>query len=184
MASRLVEAINAVYDRFVDGAGAPTIPEPVQSDLEAILWNLAGADVDLPVADTELEGALTNPAEHADEIGGGGGNTITVTLVVEGEEGVRGQVSYAGFVGDDGYLCAAYNDGTGYLTDVSEPIHYAKGTSTAEFMLFSGKHFLAVGDGITSASGAAVYDTEMSEEWQESVYIVSGDCTLNITGSK
>ena len=81
MANRLVEAINAVYDRFVDGAGAPTLPAPVQSDLEAILWNLAGADVDLPVADTGLEGALANLAEHADEIGGGGDLT-TATLTI------------------------------------------------------------------------------------------------------
>ena len=183
MANRLVEAINAVYDRFVDGAGAPTIPEPVQSDLEAILWNLAGADVDLPVADTGLEGALANLAEHADEIGGGGSNTATVTLNVDGEETTVASVTAWNFVDDNGYLNGAYDNGEGYVTEIADPIQVgAPAVETIKFMIMPEKAIaFAIFQGtVDSASGAAVYNEEASTEAGSPVYDVSGDCTFNI----
>ena len=166
MANRLLEAINAVYDRFVDGAGAPTIPEPVQSDLEAILWNLAGADVDLPTADTGLEGALANLAEHADEIGGGDFSTCSITF-----SGIPETVNITGV------FCASYeSEGqteylllTGIISD-----------GTHEAVMYKGSGWLQI-NGISdpsevSASGNITYDEE--KDW----FIYTGDCSITFGG--
>lgn len=186
MANRLVEAINAVYDRFVDGAGAPTLPAPVQSDLEAILWNLAGADVDLPTADTGLEGALANLAEHADEIGGGGDNTITISLNIEGEETQLARVMAVGFIDGDGYLCAAYDNGNGYITEMEEPLSFNPSEVNLNFLLIPEKTFqFGVMQGhVEAVTGDAVYNEEASTEAGSPIYDVSGSCafTLHLEG--
>lgn len=167
MANRLVEAINAVYDRFVDGAGAPTLPAPVQSDLEAILWNLAGADVDLPVADTGLEGALANLAEHADEIGGSSDfSTCSVTF-----SGIPETVNIMGV------FCGSYeSEGqtkyyllTGIISD-----------GTHEAVMYKGSGWLQI-NGIAdpsevTASGNITYDAENEQ------FFYTGDCSLTFGG--
>lgn len=167
MSNRLVEAINAVYDRFVDGAGAPTIPEPVQSDLEAIMWNLAGADVDLPVADTGLEGALANLAEHADEIGGSSDySTCSVSI-----SGIPDTASI------DFVFCGSYESegqtvyvlSTGTISD-----------GTYEAVMYKGSGWLHI-NGIAdpsevTASGNITYDAENEQ------FIYTGDCTITFGG--
>jgi len=166
MANRLVEAINAVYDRFVDGAGAPTLPAPVQSDLEAILWNLAGADVDLPVADTGLEGALADLAEHADEIGGGGGSsditTATVTVVNQTESGVEFNMAVCS--DDEPAMMFCFPLTAGGMTEVYK------------VALYKGLTELSIED----ASGISVSgNAELNAE--EGYLDISGDCTITIS---
>ena len=165
--SRIVEAINAVYGRFVDGDGAPTIPEPVQSRLEAILWNLAGADVDLPAVETDLEEALGELAEHADESGGGGGSSDITTATVTVDNQSESAVEF--------YMAVCSDDEPAMMFCVP----YTGGGMTAEYKVALYKGLTEIpldsADGITVAG-----DAELDAE--NNVIDISGDCTITISG--
>ena len=164
--SRIVEAINAVYGRFVDGDGAPTIPEPVQSRLEAILWNLAGADVDLPAVEGEIEEALGELAEHADEIGGGGSGDITTATVTVDNQTESGVEFYMPVCSDDEpamMFCVPYTGGGM--------------TATYKVALYKGLTELPIEDASgMSVSGSAELNAE------EGYLDITGDCAITIAG--
>ena len=86
--TRLVDALGAVYGRFVNGMDfSGQTPEiPPQSDVEAYLYALAGFDVEVPAVKSELGMALNAFVEHADDIGGGGGD-LTPDMVICGVSG-------------------------------------------------------------------------------------------------
>ena len=169
--ARLTEAINAVYGRFVDGNDTPTISEPIQSRLEAILWNLAGADASLPTAEGELEEALAELAEHADEIGGGGGSsdytscTLTLTLV----EGSYAVVPYWYSYEDEDDNTTKYCASGAMFYQGAEPIEL-------NVILYKGEAELSLfdtGGGTVTASGNI---RDFDGNWG----VITGDCTVTV----
>ena len=112
--SRLVNALGAVYGRYVLGEDfSGQEPEiSVQSDVEAYLYALAGMDVALPDAPTtELGMALASFVEHADDIGGGGGGEITPDMFVVNESNTWLPVTHIYENEDD--IKLAYKTGAG-----------------------------------------------------------------------
>lgn len=73
--TRLAKALQKVYECFVghtDLSGEQP-DEPVQSNLEALLYALAGMQVEQVAPETELENILAKFAQNRSEISGGSG---------------------------------------------------------------------------------------------------------------
>jgi len=189
--SRLVDALGTVYGRYVNGESySGETPEiPVQSDIEAYLYALAGFDVEAPAPTTELGMALASFVEHADEIGGGGDGTIDVNIIATGSgEATIGWKAGGLLSGDDGeILNAAVYDGSNYLIDMAQPATVTAGeTVTVKVILAPDRTFqmgFTTGT-VQSATGAAEYDAEASTQAGLPIYIVSGACSFTVEGTK
>ena len=122
--SRLVNALGAVYGRYVLGEDfSGQTPEiPVQSDVEAYLYALAGMDVAIPdTPTTELGMALASFVDHADDIGGGGGE-ITPDMFVVHESNTWLPVTHIYEYEDDIKLAYKTGAGTGVSTTADKSI--------------------------------------------------------------